>query len=179
MADRVRNQIIALIYECDLWRTWFDRLTHSDTVRDVGRFAKTVYFRATAPGPVAARDGFVLGQGFDLLEVAPRQFAFHTFLIVGGTQRHGSIVILARDATPGELGRDAVPPAAANDVRLRLAVASCVLIPIGASSTEVIMVANADPRLPVIPYWLINWVTKIVASWVFEKMAQSAPSFAL
>ena len=32
---------------------------------------------------------------------------------------------------------------------------------------------NADPRLPVIPYWLINWVTKIVASWVFEKMAQS------
>lgn len=121
--------VVALIYETDLWRSWYDRLTHSDAVHELGRFAKSVYFRCTVPGPIAARDGYMLGQGFDLLA------------------SHGAVVILARDASAAELGRDEVPPAAAGDVRLRLVTASCVLIPRGPHATEVCIVGNADPKV--------------------------------
>lgn len=148
--------LIALVYENELWKEMFERLTHCDTVRELDRFSKVIYLRGTAPGPISARDGFIKGQGFDLIE------------------SHGAVVILARDASPEEVGQDPLPPTTHGDVRMHLTVACCVVIPRSPTSCELTVVANANPFLPVIPYWLINWVTKQVAAWLFEMMAERA-----
>jgi hypothetical protein len=117
-------------------------------------------------GPIAARDLFLDGRGYDLLADC------------------GAVVILAREKT-------ASPPPVAATVRLRLIAGGAVLVPVSENVTHVVFVACVDPQrkqeivvpcfgnfvfsqVPVIPCWLINFVTKQLASHFFQLLRDRA-----
>ena len=77
--------LIAIIYENDLWCQWFgERLKESTTVTTPSKFSKTVYVKSASMGPVCARDCYMIGTGYDLL-------------------KEQAICILCRDANASEL----------------------------------------------------------------------------
>ena len=143
--------IVAVMQENDLWTDWISRLSHSSTVRAVSPFHKIVFVRMNGLGPVAARYLYLDGRGYDLLTTA------------------GAVVILARNAEEVE---DA--PVKEGDVMVRLLAGGAILLPVAPEVTELVLLARADPVLPVIPFWLINFVTKQLAHHCFEMLRERA-----
>ncbi len=143
--------IVAVMQESDLWASWFTRLSHSDTVKEVSRFRKVVFVRANGIGPVGARFLYLDGQGYDLLATA------------------GAVAIVARNAE-GIVEK----PISSGDVKMKLLVGGAVLVPVAPDVTELVLLARADPVLPVIPFWLLNIVTKQLAHHFFELMRERA-----
>jgi hypothetical protein len=151
---------VAVMQENDLWPEWIPRLSHASTHKAVSRFHKVVFVRVNGMGPVAARYLYLDGRGYDLLATA------------------GAIVILARNAEDVE----AAAPVKESDVMLRLLAGGAILLPVAPDVTQVVLLGRADPALPVIPFWLLNMVTKQLAHQAFEVMrersAQLPPVYA-
>ncbi len=141
--------VIAVLQENQLWQEWIPRMTHSSTIKSISRFHKTVFVRVNGMGPVAARFLFLDGRGYDLLATA------------------GAVVILARNAEDAEAA-----PVKEGDVMVRLLAGGAILLPVAPDVTEVVLLARADPALPVVPFWLINLVTKQLAHHGFELMRE-------
>ncbi len=139
--------VVSVIQENDLWTSWFPRLSHSATVEEKSRFHKVVHVRAHGVGPVAARDIYMDGRGYDLL------------------QKANAVVILAREMENS-------PPPAPGTVRLKLIAGGAILVPVSKNVTDVVLIACADPKLPVIPFWLLNFVTKQLAGHFFQLLRE-------
>jgi hypothetical protein len=112
---------VSIIQENDLWKTWFNRLKSSDTVKEISRFHKHVYVRASGVGPIADRDIYLDGRGFDLLE------------------KSNAVVIVAREVADA--------PAPENGaVRLKLISGGAVIVPVSEEVTNLVLIACADPN---------------------------------
>jgi hypothetical protein len=141
--------IVAVIQENEVWTEWIPRMSHSTTVKAVSRFQKVVLVRIEGLGPVAARFLYLDGRGYDLLATA------------------GAVVIVARNAEEVEAA-----PVQKGDVMVRLLAGGAILVPVAPDVTEVVLLARADPALPVVPFWLVNLVTKQLAHHGFELMRE-------
>ncbi|MDP2439667.1 MAG: hypothetical protein Q8P67_28290 [archaeon] len=54
----------------------------------------------------------------------------------------------------------AAPAVTSSRVRVDLRMSGGLLRPVSPTQTQLIVMANADPQMAVIPYWLLNFVTK-------------------
>eukprot|EP01091_Cochliopodium_minus_P003876 TRINITY_DN13829_c0_g1_i1.p1 TRINITY_DN13829_c0_g1~~TRINITY_DN13829_c0_g1_i1.p1 ORF type:complete len:335 (+),score=89.36 TRINITY_DN13829_c0_g1_i1:2-1006(+) len=148
--------LLSVANELDLWCKFIPRLEKSDIIKEVSKFSKVVYVKMGLP-VISDREAYLIGYGVDLLE-------------------HDCILIIARDVTPAEMEK--VPPPSGNDVRLEVAFAAFLFQPLKENVTRFQFFGNADPKLSIIPYWLINWGVKTMAPYffdIFKKQSTNLP----
>jgi len=61
-----------------------------------------------------------------------------------------------------------IPPPRAGDVRMRIVVAGALVRPTSDGGCEVYNIVNMDPRISVVPTFLVNWVTRVLVGYSFQ-----------
>lgn len=82
-----------------------------------------------------------------------------------------------RDCTPEDLSLlspSLASPLTPSLVRARIRLAGLVLRPLTPTETEVTMLANVDPCLASMPYWLLNFATRNAMPMMFSYGAASS-----
>jgi len=146
-------EVLAVLMEADLWPEWVPKLEKSETLAQPSLFSKAVHVRTASVGPIAAREVVLMGHGYDLLE-------------------QGAALVLTRDVVADEV--PVLPTPSSSAVPLRLIVGGVLLMPVDEKTTTMLLVGCADPSLPVIPSWLVNFVVKHMAHSAFEMLASRA-----
>lgn len=144
--------IISLINEVDLYKEWIPFLKVAKEVTGQG-IRKVVHLLMDLPWPVAKRECHIFGYSADDLEGS------------------GSIIIFMRDCTPDDLeamGSSALSPLDSVAIRAKIKLAGMLLKPTTETETTVTMLANVDPCLASVPYWLLNMVTRNAMPMMFS-----------
>lgn len=97
-------------------------------------------------------------------------FIFFSFPLASGR-----MFVFMRDCTLEDLSSFTPPlasPLSPSLVHPRIQLAGLVLRPLNATSTEVTMLANVDPCLASLPYWLLNFATRNALPLMFSYVSR-------
>jgi hypothetical protein len=139
--------LVAVIYEVDLYHKWMPRLGFARELGSRSKFEKLVHLELEGVWPVSSRDCLLEGFGVDLLD------------------RDALMVVL--QSVPQD-----VPPRA-GAVRSVLHIGGFYIQYAGEHETMLEMVFNFDPRMSVLPSWLLNFVTGHILELVFGYMEEA------
>jgi len=136
--DASLHNIIAMIYECDLFSTWMPGCESSEKVATLSPFRMLLHAVFQAPWPIAWRDVALIGYGdvWDGRDVA----------------------IFCRTAQASD-GVNIPEPDPAH-VRADINTGGFLLTPLKANLTRVRLVIDVDIKLAIVPQWLINQMCK-------------------
>eukprot|EP01118_Nematostelium_gracile_P016977 TRINITY_DN712_c0_g1_i2.p1 TRINITY_DN712_c0_g1~~TRINITY_DN712_c0_g1_i2.p1 ORF type:complete len:215 (+),score=43.38 TRINITY_DN712_c0_g1_i2:250-894(+) len=141
--------IMSVVYETDLYPTWWPFVNEVTQLEKISRYRKLLYLKASLPWPLPSRDACLYGYGVDLLE-------------------DDMVIIMVRSAHNDEFSN--IPDIPRSFARVECKFGGMLVKPISPTSSKVIMLSNSDPKVPVIPYWLFNLVTKKLAHHMFETL---------
>jgi len=150
--------VCSVIYEIDLYTTWVPRLAEARTIQSSSGFHKIAYCRTQALWPVAARDTCMYGYGVDLIK------------------DESSVVVMVRSCK--DTDEHDHPPAPHGVVRVDTKRAGFLLKPLSPTSTYVQVITNTDPKMALIPYWLLNMVTTRLCHLFFVMLRNQAAACA-
>eukprot|EP01119_Soliformovum_irregulare_P020904 TRINITY_DN6840_c0_g1_i1.p1 TRINITY_DN6840_c0_g1~~TRINITY_DN6840_c0_g1_i1.p1 ORF type:complete len:148 (-),score=38.58 TRINITY_DN6840_c0_g1_i1:69-512(-) len=105
------------------------------------------------PWPLWNRDVCLYGYGVDLLE-------------------RDTVIVAVRSVHDNEFPE--IPAVPNKHIRAECRVGGILAQPIAYNKTRVILLANADPKLAMVPYSLLNLVTKNLAHFAFSTFAHKA-----
>jgi len=149
--------VLALINELDLYVNWCPpQLKEVKCNGTISRFKKFVYMRSQVPWPLHHRDCCMYGYGVDLLE------------------EKGCIVITVRSCTENEQERHSHPSLPERHVRMDCKFGGTLLKPISTTRTHVTMLSNVDPKLGLVPYWILNFVTHQLSYQFFQMLRKNS-----
>eukprot|EP00762_Andalucia_godoyi_P002124 ANDGO_02525.mRNA.1 hypothetical protein SAMD00019534_059680 len=163
--------VLAVVNELDLYKNWVPYMKRSSRCAQSGRARQVGNFEITLPWPVANREATVYGFGADLLDEAG-YVAVHceSMLSLDGLVVSAGYEEDSRDLL--EAGK--LPDIKKGNVAAIVHLGGMVLQPLSESRTMFRIVVNTDPQLALVPYWLINFVTRNFAHWIFHKMRKTA-----
>lgn len=156
--------VAAIINEVQLYHKWVPFIASSSCVCQLSLFRKVVFVEATLPWPLAKRDAVVYGYAVDKLE-------------------DGSIYIMCRsqdDESDARLFGYSIPEPNKGTVRMKIHSAGyviCVLLCmicrieiklINQNKAFVRVVANIDPVMAYVPYFLVNFITRQVVFMLYS-----------
>lgn len=145
---------IAVINEIDLFTNWVPCIMGAGlkACKEVGRPSRLRvlgHLDIGFPWPLKGRDLAVDGFGVDLLE------------------ERGQVMIVLRNAPSADLPVRDCP-------RVDLISGGALITPLGADQTMVSFIICADPKLDIIPTWLINWGLKTFSGYFYSQMTYVA-----
>ncbi|KAL6047522.1 hypothetical protein QOT17_021566 [Balamuthia mandrillaris] len=151
--------ILAVINEHTLYDRWIPLLAECRLIEQVSLYRKAIYMRGALPWPFAHRDACVFGYGVDMLE------------------DEGMVLAVVRDCKSDDLRTSEVPAATNSSyVRSEVKIAGFVLRPISENESDIIMMANADPKFNYLPYSLLNFGTKVLSFKMFAMLEEQCKS---
>ena len=144
---------IAVMNEVDLWNLWVPSfnfpmrvgLRTSHQIKQISRASQSIYCAVNAPWPFKSRDAVLHAHGCDRL------------------QQHRQITVVV-DSLPQEASDQStlwgsIPGPEDDDVRIDIK--GGVLFEVTTASTCTIrMLWNVDPKIPLVPSWLVNLITR-------------------
>eukprot|EP01112_Ceratiomyxa_fruticulosa_P019930 TRINITY_DN664_c0_g1_i1.p1 TRINITY_DN664_c0_g1~~TRINITY_DN664_c0_g1_i1.p1 ORF type:complete len:360 (-),score=70.90 TRINITY_DN664_c0_g1_i1:76-1155(-) len=148
--------ICCILNEIEFYPLWIPKLSECRVVSSASRFHKMIYGKFQLPFPIASRDFCLYGFGADLLE------------------EDDSVAVVVRSCK--DTDQHEHPPVKSGNVRLDIYYAGFLLTSISPTQTLVRAIGNCDPHIPLVPYSLINLITKQIAHFYFSMLAQHAKS---
>ncbi|KYQ96841.1 hypothetical protein DLAC_04147 [Tieghemostelium lacteum] len=152
--------VCAVIMEVALYGTWIPNLKEAKLLGEDNRFKKLIYARSVCPWPVSDRDVCLFGYGVDMLE------------------EHDKIMVIARSVRDGDLDGISwkLPDPIKNVVRVDTKISGFTITPISETQTLVQVVSLTDPRMAMMPYWLLNFVTTQFCHYLFVMLRKQSKS---
>lgn len=151
--------VLALLYEIDLYSEWVPFLTQSEQLKSIHRASKVVYIKTSLPPPLADRDAFLYGIGVDY------------------SVEDGSIMILAKslDTNPELMKRHQVDASkTTKNVKMEMKFACFKIKPLGRNRCEMLGIANVDPKITFLPSRVLNWLVRKTTTMLIERMLKKA-----
>eukprot|EP00475_Leptophrys_vorax_P012256 TRINITY_DN18670_c0_g2_i1.p1 TRINITY_DN18670_c0_g2~~TRINITY_DN18670_c0_g2_i1.p1 ORF type:complete len:265 (-),score=84.72 TRINITY_DN18670_c0_g2_i1:65-859(-) len=145
--------LIAVVYEVDLYGNWMPRLKYARELALLSKFQKIVQLEINSVWPIANRDSVIEGFGVDF------------------TQEDALLVVIQ---SVGDYVQVEVPEPEESVVRATLNIGAFYIKYISEEETQIYMILNFDPKLPVIPDWVLNFATGQVLQWIFYFMEKAA-----
>lgn len=134
--------LASVIIELDLYKEWFPFCNRSEEIGSVSRFHKLSRFEVSMPWPVANREVCIGGYGVDDLE-------------------NKLVYVKAAGNDDGlQMPNGEMPPHVKKGcVRADVKSGGFILESLGETTTKVTFMMNIDPKMKIVPMWLINWVS--------------------
>jgi hypothetical protein len=145
--------LIAVVYEVELYNKWMPRVKYSKELAILSKFQKIVQLEFNSVWPIANRDSVIEGFGVDFISEDA------ILVVIQSVSDHVQVEVPEPD--------DSV-------VRAVLNIGAFYIKYISDEETQIFMVMNCDPKLPVIPDWLLNFATGQVMQWIFYFMEKAA-----
>jgi hypothetical protein len=131
--------ILALIYEFDLFPSWFPMMSEGYMLGQPSPFCRFARLVAWAPWPLANRECLLRGYGD----------------IYAGN----SVAIFATDAKAGETEDGVnVPQVSSENTRSNVRIAGFHFVPVSNNCVLVRTFFNIDPQIPLLPEWMLNLI---------------------
>ena len=122
------------------------------------------------PWPISERELLIFGYSADDLDGTSLATQRHRVRLTC-TLDSGCVYVFMRDCTPEDLSLlspSLACPLTPSLMRARIRLAGLVLRPLTPAETEVTMLANVDPCLASMPYWLLNFATRNAMPMMFS-----------
>lgn len=152
-------QLLALLYETDLFPTWVPFCRRAHTVAELSLVKKVIYEYFRLP-LMADRDVVLHGYGVNAL------------------QEQGTLVVVAQSVREGQFPNVAVPPLQAGLVRAQVHFFGGLIRPLTRTHTHFQLITNFDPNLRNVPYGVLNWASRKLGKRIFKTIARQAAKFA-
>lgn len=173
--------VLSVVNEIDLYTKWVPQMKRSERCAQIGRARQVGHFEISLPWPVANRESTVYGFGADLLDekgfIAVHVESITSMEDVACSKGYE----LESDSNPeggSEAGqtrtRVGLPAMRKGNVEAIVHLGGMVLEPVSEDRTVFRIVVNCDPQLALVPYWLINFITRHFAHWIFHKLRKTA-----
>lgn len=144
--------LLALIYEFDLFPNWFPFVTTASELEEISWFRKVFLLGFKGVWPVAPREALLTGYG--------------------DVYKGDSVVIFARDAEDADASAP-LPATRASRVRVALRKSGFHFIPLGEKRVLLRFLFNVDPKL-LLPDWLVNIVVSKLCVVLLKFMRRNA-----
>ena len=148
--DSPAMSLVTLISEIDLLPHFISLLPMQiDILKDESDFSKIVHAKVDLLWPISGRDVVIHGRGVDMLE-------------------HGRIAILMNSCESKAHPDIHIPDSSSGYVRCGLRPGGAIIRPLTANLTYIEFISNVDPKLAVIPDFLVNFFTRKLAHFGFS-----------
>ena len=156
----VKEPMLALacvLLELDLYTEWYPMANMSEELTSSMSFHKQSRFAVTVPWPIANREVCLDGYGVDLID-------------------ERRVIVVAKGLEDGQVLDDGrpVPEVKKGNVRCGMEQSGFVLEALSPTETRVTFMMNVDPRIPNVPMWLINLVSRQMMGMLLKEMAKAA-----
>jgi hypothetical protein len=158
--------ILAIINEVDLYVDWVPFLKISRETLVLSKYRRGAFFHFGLPWPLSDRDASIYAYGVDMLQDRNMM----TVLVRSIGEGFGADGAGQTGGIYAQQLLDAAPASAAGAVRVDVRMSGGLLKPLSPTSTQLILIANANPQMAIIPYWLLNFVTKQLGGVLVSKL---------
>jgi hypothetical protein len=152
-------QLLSLLYETDLYPTWVPFCRRARTIAELSRARKLIY------------------EFFSLPLVADREMVLYCYG-VNALLEQGTLIVVAQSVLEDQFRGVEVPPPQAGLVRAQVKFLGGLIRPLTRSRTHFQLITNFDPILRRVPYGVINWGSRKLATKLFKSIAHQATKFA-
>lgn len=146
--------MLACVYEVDLFGKWMPNVEKAEMVKELSRFRMVAAAQFGLPWPIANREVTLLGYGD----------------VVGDAVAVYFRSVTETDTLPG-FTLPAPPP---KYVRADLKFGGMLFKPVDETTTLVTVVFNTDPKLTLVPYWLLNMISSKFCHYILMIMRTKA-----
>ena len=190
LVDSPIAAVAAVLYEVDLYRTWFPLCVASENVCTLSLFRKLCRFQTWTLWPLSNREVFLDGYGVDCTE----ENSFLIFVRSVPEEITTELVDKFRDEKMDEkfapeiellcreyatLGVKTIPkenepfvsnPSLSSFVRIIIHMCGFLIKPISADETFLQITFNVDPKLPFVSYAILNWFSSKIVHYILIMM---------
>jgi hypothetical protein len=150
--------ILVLLAEPDMLPKWLPMLSDVKILGEPTKYRRILNYKFNLPWPVSDREASVLGRGMPLIDSR-------------------GLVIMLKTVESNYLGTD-IPAASEGSVKVDISL-SCIYIQYSQENKcSISLIIRSDPKLPLIPQWLINYGTKQVTHIFLKNLREYATKFA-
>ena len=150
--------ILVLLAEPDMLPKWLPMLSDVKILGEPTKYRRILNYKFNLPWPVSDREASVLGRGMPLIDSR-------------------GLVIMLKTVERNYLGTD-IPGASEGSVKVDISL-SCIYIQYPQENKcSISLIIRSDPKLSLIPQWLINYGTKQVAHIFVKNLREYATKFA-
>jgi len=153
--------LLALNYEAEGFVRWTPFCKESKLVKRLSRASNAMWLKWDLPPPVSAREGYLIGSGFDRLDI------------------NGSILMIAKTIhnDPKLALRHGLDvPTKSKYVRMEIPYIGTDLVPISKTQTKMRLVCTFDPQIKFVPLSLSSWIARKGSIYLLETMVKHAAS---
>ncbi|KAL4466538.1 hypothetical protein ABPG72_010589 [Tetrahymena utriculariae] len=151
--------LVALVYEIDLFKNWFPFCKHAYTIKKPKKGEKIGYFEMNLPF-ISNREAYIQGVGIDRLEV------------------NGTILIKCKTIHDDQqlLKELNINLRESKNVQIKLNFFACEIFPVPGfkNKVKITTISNVDPKVKFLPKWMINFFAKKFGTYLMEKIFKLA-----
>jgi hypothetical protein len=151
--------LLGLFYEPDGYKMWSPFVQESHEIKKLFRAGTATKLKWNLPPPVFAREGYLIGVGFDRL------------------QENGSLLLISRtihDDKQIQQRYNLDIPTGSKTVRMDINYVGVELVPLTPEKTQMRIVAMFDPKIKILPARFVSWIVRKGAHYLLEKIVKSA-----
>lgn len=150
--------ILVLLAEPDMLTKWLPMLSDVKVIGEPTKFRRIINYKFNLPWPVSDREATVLGRGMPLI-------------------KSRALVLMLKTLDRSYLGID-IPAASEGSVKVDIFL-SCIYIQYTQENKCALsLIIRSDPKISLIPQWLINYGTKQVAHIFVQNLREYANKYA-
>jgi hypothetical protein len=151
--------LLGLFYEPDGYKLWSPFVSESSEIKKLFRAGTATRLKWNLPPPVSAREGYLIGVGFDRLE------------------ENGSLLLISRTIHDDKQIQERYSidiPNGSKTVRMDINYVGVELVPLTQEKTQMRIVAMFDPKIKFLPARFVSWIVRKGAHYLLEKIVKSA-----
>jgi len=149
-------KLLCCLSETDLFHKWIPMISGAQEIKSLSRWRKLFQLKCWLPYPFSGRDMVLYGYGVDILEQNTVICVSHSI-----------------DKYPGVQ----LPEPGRGIVRADIKACCFMLKPIAPDRTQLCMLSNLDVKLPLAPFWLVNFVNVRMADTYFTSLRNQLSKF--
>lgn len=149
--------ILVLLAEPDMLTKWLPMLSDVKIVGEPTKYRRILNYKFNLPWPVSDREASILGRGVPLVDSK-------------------GLVIIMKTLEESYLGID-IPATSPDSIKITVHL-SCIYIQYSEENKcSITLIIRSDPKIPLIPQWLINYGSKHVAHIFIQSLRENACNF--
>eukprot|EP01083_Nonionella_stella_P123343 371655_1 len=157
MSGRIESPILnvlAVINEIELYPNWFPLVNYANVLEKPSRFQRFVHIKTPIPIPF----------------MSDRDFLVHAYGVDNLRERYAFVYLQSvTDSYPNERPQCDIPEIPSGTVRINI-MGGFLFKFHSKNTTDVTIMLNADPDLPVVPGFILNFVTRQVLHIVLDRL---------
>jgi len=156
--DQPMLPTLALFSETDLLGTWLTMLENAQDLGTPSRFRRILQYKAGMPWPVKNREAVMRALGVPDIDSA------------------SALIIMKSIHSRTTLGVE-IPAQDEHHVRIDLKLACLNIAYLGPNSTHVSFIAHMDPKLKLVPQFIVNFVTKHILYYFLKEVRSKSMEY--